>query len=376
MRTFLRRLTRANQVLLSLFLVLAGLALWQWQSYQPWSRQYMRTSFDDAYGFPMYVDEVDFWPGRSGLGDPGAETFVLGPPGIDSTGERADTPMGTWNSGRADVQGYPLPLPTELAVRYTSVTEKRSYAGRVPLPRARFDSLLAVLAARPALFESLYSYPTNQPGFELQAGLGPGGLVVVWLKGKTGEYQAEVVRAHVPPVPTVWPKGGPADNPMTDPGAPARSFAELRRQVARVELAHLDSFPHTSPALLDSLARRYRYRLRVQGPLASPTLAASFLDNEMEPLPAPAGQAGLLHRAVPDAMQYEVTGAGLATHQRSTVFEPTETRRAFAQVQASCGPGEVPELLLLTLGENVRVQLRSRRRVVELQRVITYVGPE
>lgn len=180
-------------------------------------------------------------------------------------------------------------------------------------------------------------------------------------------------------MPTTWPKaaGINPDALFTEPGPPARNFAELRRQVGRAELAHLDSFPHASPALPDSLGRRYHYRLRVQGqPLALATLDASFLNNEQEPLPAPGGEAGVLYRAVPDAVQYTVAGAGLPTHQRSTVFEPRETRRAFARVQATCALGEVPELRLTANGEDVGVELRCRRVTVPLWRVITYVGPD
>ncbi|MGI4743352.1 MAG: hypothetical protein ACRYG7_50010 [Janthinobacterium lividum] len=100
----------------------------------------------------------------------------------------------------------------------------RSYGGRVPLPRARLDSVLAHLEAHSELYQSMYTYPENEPGFELQAGLGPGGLV--WLLGE--QYQMELARAHLPVVPTTWPK--PAG---VDPNAPFTSAeTELPRRPA------------------------------------------------------------------------------------------------------------------------------------------------
>ena len=110
-------------------------------------------------------------------------------------------------------------------------------------------------------------------------------------------------------------------------------------------------------------------------PLTPPTFDATFLNNEQEPLAAPGGDAGLLVRAVPDGLQYTVAGPALRTHERSTVFEPTEARRAFARVRAACAPGEVPELRLTTSGEDVRAELRCRRLTVALPQTITYVGP-
>jgi hypothetical protein len=382
MKAFLNRLNWASRVLLGLFIVLAALALHNYRAYAPGSRHRLRTFYDDAYGFPVYVNELDFWPGEPATGGSAdAVVVVLGPAGIDSSGVRVGTAVGTWGSGPAGIDNALLPLPTALAVNYTSVAEQRSYGGRVPLPRARLDSVLTHLAAHPELYHSLYAYPENEPGFELQAGLGPGGLVVVWLLGE--QYQVEIARAHLPVVPTTWPKpagvnpNAPFTGTETEPAPPARSFAKLRQQVGRAELAHLDSFPHTAPALLDSLGQRYRYRLRVLGqPLTPATLAATFLDGEREPLPAPSGDAGPLARAVPDGLQYTVAGPALRTHQRSTVFEPTETRRAFARVRAACAPGEIPELRLTTSGEDVRAELRCRRLTVALPQTITYVGPD
>jgi len=382
MKVFFNRLNWASQVLLGLFLVLATLALHNYRTYAPESRYRLRTFYDDAYGFPVYVNELDFWPGEPTIsGSADGVAMALGPAGIDSSGVPAGTATGTWGRGPAGIDNALLPLPTALAVNYTSVVEQRSYGGRVPLPRARLDSVLAHLTAHPEQYQSMYAYPENEPGFELQAGLGPGGLVVVWLLGE--QYQVELARAHLPVVPTTWPKSAgvnpnaPFSSAETEPAPPARRFAELRRQVGRAELAHLDSFPHTSPALLDSLGQRYRYRLRVLGqPLTLPTLNATFLDGEREPLAAPGGDAGLLGRAVPDGLHYTVAGPALRTHERSTVFEPTETRRAFARVRAACAPGEVLELRLLTSGEDVRVELRCRRLTVALPRTITYVGPD
>ncbi|MBO2012190.1 DUF2931 family protein [Hymenobacter negativus] len=378
MKAFFRRLNRTSRVLLVLFVVLAGLALHNYFRYAPGSRHRLRTFYDDAYGFPVYVNQLDFYPDEQpATGSANAVVVGVGPVGIDSSEVRANTPTGEWGRGPVSIDTELLPLPTVLAVNYTSVAEQRSYGGRVPLPRTRFDSVLAHLNAHPALYQSMYAYPDNQPGFELQAGLGPGGLVIVWLLGE--QYQVELARAHLPVVPTTWPKaaGVNPDAAFTEPGPPARRFAELRRQVGRAELARLDSFPHVSPALPDSLGRRYRYRLRVLGqPLAPATLDASFLNNEQEPLPTPGGEAGVLFRAVPDALQYTVAGTDLPTHERSTVFEPRETRRAFARVQAACAPGEVPELRLTTSGEDVRVELRCHHLTVPLLRAITYVGPD
>jgi hypothetical protein len=338
----------------------------------------LRTYYDDAYSFPVYVNQLDFWPDAPSVADSGTSAvIVLCPAGIDSSGVHVGTAIGTWGSGPSGIDSNLLPLPTALDVSYTSVVEQRSYGGQVLLSRPRLDSVLAHLAAHPEQYQSMYAYPDNQPGFELQAGLGPGGLVVVWLLGQ--HYQVEIARAHLPTVPTTWPKaaGVSLDMAFTGPAEPARSFAELRRQVNRAELAQLDSFPQTAPALLDSLGQRYRYRLRVLGqPLSPATLDAAFLNNEQEPLAAPGGDAGLLVRAVPDGLQCTVAGSDLRTHERSTIFEPTETRRAFAQVQAACAPGEVPELRLLTSGEDVRVELRCRRLTVALPRAVTYVGPD
>ena len=382
MKAFLSRLNWASRVLLGLLIMLAALALHNYRAYAPGSRHRLRTFSDDAYGFPVYVNELDFWPGEPiAGGSANGVAMVLGPAGIDSSGVRAGTAIGTWGSGPVGIDNALLPLPTALAVNYTSVVEQRSYGGRVPLPQARLDSVLAHLKAHPALYQSMYAYPENEPGFELLAGLGPGGLVVVWLLGE--QYQVELARAHLPVVPTTWPKpaGANPNAPFTGTDAelppPARRFAELRRQVNRAELAHLDSFPHTSPALLDSLGQRYRYCLRVLGqPLSPATLDATFLNNEQEPLAAPGGDAGLLVRAVPNGLQFTVAGLALRTHERSTVFEPTETRRAFAQVRAACAPGEVPELRLNTSGEDVRAELRCRRLTIALPRTITYVGPD
>jgi len=382
MKAFLSRLNWASRVLLGLLIMLAALALHNYRAYAPGSRHRLRTFSDDAYGFPVYVNELDFWPGEPiAGGSANGVAMVLGPAGIDSSGVRAGTAIGTWGSGPVGIDNALLPLPTALAVNYTSVVEQRSYGGRVPLPQARLDSVLAHLKAHPALYQSMYAYPENEPGFELLAGLGPGGLVVVWLLGE--QYQVELARAHLPVVPTTWPKpagvdpNAPFTSTETAPAPPARRFAELRRQVGRAELAHLDSFPHTLPALLDSLGQRYRYRLRVLGqPLTPATLDATFLNNEQEPLAAPGGDASLLVRAVPDGLQYTVAGPALRTHRRSTVFEPTETRRAFTRVRAACAPGEVPELRLTTSGEDVRAELRCRRLTVALPRTITYVGPD
>jgi len=211
--------------------------------------------------------------------------------------------------------------------------------------------------------------------------LGLGGLVVVWLLGE--QYQVKIARAHLPVVPTTWPKpagvnpNAPFTDTETEPAPPARRFAELRRQVGRAELAHLDSLPHTSPALLDSLGQRYRYHLRVLSqPLTPATLDATFLDGEWEPLLAPGGDASRLTRAVPNGLQFTMAGPALRTHQRSTVFEPNETRRAFTQVRADCAPGEAPELRLTTSGEDVRADLHCRRLTVALPQTITYVGPD
>lgn len=378
MKAFFNRLTWANRLLLALFGVLAVLALHNYFAYAPNSRHRLRTYYDDAYGFPVYVNQLDFYPdGQLPTGSAAGVAMVPGAAGIDSSGARADTPIGEWGRGPATIENELLPLPTALAVNYTSVVEQRSYGGRVPLPRARLDSVLAQMDAHPKLYQSMYAYPTNQPGFALQAGLGPGGLVVVWLLGE--QYQVELTRAHLPAVPTTWPKaaGVNPDAIGTESGPPAHSFAKLRRQVNRAELAHMDSFPHTSPALLDSLGQRYRYRLRVLGqPLLPATLDATFLNHEQELLPAPGGATGQLYRAVPDGLQYTVAGAHLPTHQRSTVFEAAETRRAFARVQAACAPGEVPELLLTTSGEHVLAALHCRRLAVPLPQVITYVGPD
>ena len=261
MKAFFNRLNWASRVLLGLFMVLSALALHNYQAYAPGSRHRLRTFYDDAYGFPVYVNELDFWPGEPPTGgSAGGVAMVLGPAGIDSAGVRAGTAIGTWGNGPAGIDNALLPLPTALAVNYTLVVEQRSYGGRVPLPRARLDSVLAHLAAHPALYQSMYAYPENEPGFELQAGLGPGGLVVVWLLGE--QYRVEIARVHLPVVPTTWPKpagvnpNAPFTSAETEPAPPARRFAELRRQVGRAELAHLDSFPHTSPALLDSLGQR------------------------------------------------------------------------------------------------------------------------
>jgi len=378
MNGFFRRLNWANWVLLGLFVVLVTLALHNYWAYAPGSRHRLRTYYDDAYGFPVYINQLDFWPDElPTAGSDDKEVVVLGPAGIDSSGVRAGTAIGTWGSGPVGIDSDLLPLPTALAVNYTSVVEQRSYGGRVLLSRPRLDSVLAHLDAHPEQYQSMYAYPDNQPGFELQAGLGPGGLVVVWLLGE--QYRVEIARAHLPAVPTTWPKAAGVRLSMafTEPSPPARTFAELRRQVNRAELAHLDSFPHISPALLDSLGQRYHYRLRVLGqPLLPATLDATFLNNEQEPLAAPGGDTGLLVRAVPDGLQYTVAGPALRTHERSTVFEPTEIRRAFARVRAVCAPGEVPELRLTTSGEDVRAELRCRRLKVALPQTITYVGPD
>ena len=226
MSEFFRRLNWASWVLLGLFIVLTTLALHNYWTYAPGSRHRLRTYYDDAYGFPVYVNQVDFWPDEPPVADSDDVVVVaLGPAGIDSAGVRAGTAIGTWGSGPVGIDSDLLPLPTALAVNYTSVVEQRSYSGRIRLPRPRLDSVLAHLDAHPEQYQSMYAYPDNQPGFELQAGLGPGGLVVVWLLGE--HYQVEIARAHLPTVPTTWPKaaGVSRDMGVAEPAPPARSFA-------------------------------------------------------------------------------------------------------------------------------------------------------
>lgn len=364
-----RRLTWANRVLLPVFLLLAGLALAQWWAYRPWDRRYMRIFCDDAYAFPVYANDVEFLADGQSLG-----SYSFGYQGMDSSGVfRSNAVAGTWGSGNADIEGRRLRLPTHLRVDYTSVTEGRSYCGLFELPRRPLDSLLAHMAAHPALYTSLYSYPEEQPGLEFEAGLGPGGLVLVWLKGE--QYQAEVARFQARPCATTWPKAPrPAEGPG-EPGRPARNFAELRREVNRAELAHLDSFPTTSFARLDSVRTRYRYRVRVQNPLAPATVSLTCLNGDEETLDAPAGDAAPQYRAVPDYLGYTLAGRGFQTRQRSTVLDPAETLRAFAAIQRTCAPGEYFVLLLVPEGEYVRVLLRNRHQTIRLVRAITYVGP-
>ena len=369
MTHFFQRLTGANRVLLLVFVLLSGLALAQWWTYRPWARQYLRISYDDAYAFPVYANDVEFLADGQSLG-----RYSSGYQGMDSAGvARFNAVAGTWGSGNADIEGRRLRLPTHLRVDYTSVVEGRSYCGLFELPRRPLDSLLAHVAAHPALYSAQYSYPESQPGLEFEAGLGPGGLVLVWLKGE--QYQAEVARFQARPCATAWPKGPQLPEGLGEPGRPARNFQELRQQVNRAELAHIDSFPTASFARLDSVRMRYRYQVRVQNPLAPATVSLTCLNGDEETLPAPAGNAGPQHRAVPDYLQYTLAGPGFRTRERSTVLDPAETRRAFAAVQRTCAPGELPVLLLVPEGENVRVLVRNHRQTIRLVRAVTYVGP-
>ena len=370
MKNLFQRLTWANRALLLVFVLLGGLALVQWWAYQPWARRYLLVSYDDAYAFPVYANNVEFLADRQSLGN---NSYVFR--GMDSAEVgRHRAVAGTWGTGNAGIEGRLLRLPTHLQVDYTSVTEGRSYCGRFELPGRTLDSLLAHVAAHPMLYSSLYAYPEDQPGLEFQAGLGPGGLVLVWLKGE--RYQAEVARFRARLCATTWPKAAQPGEGMAELGRPARNFQELRQQVGQAELAHIDSFPTTSFARLDSVRTRYRYQVQVQNPLAPATVYLSWLDGEEENLAAPAGNAGAQHRAVPDYLQYTLAGRGFQTRERSTVLDPAETRRAVEAIRRTCAPGELPALLLVPEGEGVRILLRNRRQTIRLVRAVTYVGPD
>lgn len=108
--------------------------------------------------------------------------------------------------------------------------------------------------------------------------------------------------------------------------------------------------------------------------MTPPALDATLLSGEQEPLPAPSDDAGRFVRAAPNGLQYTGAGPSLRAHRHSTVFEPTETRRASTRLRA-CAPGEVPELHLATSGEYVRTDLLSRCLTVMLPRAVTYGGP-
>src|ERR1041384_3424926 len=100
MNRFFRRLNWASWVLLGLFVVVSTLALRNYWAYAPGSRHRLRTYYDDAYGFPVYVNQLDFWPDAPPLANSDAsEVVILGPAGIDSSGVRAGTAIGTWGSG-------------------------------------------------------------------------------------------------------------------------------------------------------------------------------------------------------------------------------------------------------------------------------------
>ncbi|RZL13212.1 MAG: hypothetical protein EOO62_08825, partial [Hymenobacter sp.] len=124
MSGFFRRLNWASWVLLGLFVVVATLALHNYWTYAPGSRHRLRTYYDDAYGFPVYVNQLDFWPDEPPPADSDdAVVVALGPAGIDSSGVHAGTAIGTWGSGPVGIDSDLLPLPTALAVNYTSVVE-------------------------------------------------------------------------------------------------------------------------------------------------------------------------------------------------------------------------------------------------------------
>jgi len=368
----LRALLPANRLLILLFVLLSGLVLAHELSYARWSRRYFRTSFCDSYLFPVYCTQARFMVDGSEFQATYEPDSTAESGRMNATSNRRDEEPGTWSSGNAGIEGVFNPVPTHVWVDYTSLTERRSYRGIFQLPRRTIDSVYAYLDAHPALYDSLYAYPHDQPGVEFRVGLAPGGVVVVWMS--TQELTVDIARFQAQPYPTTWPKH-PRPDPDARPEPPriARTFAALDSLVEPDERARMDSLRLAVPlGHWDSLRTRYAYRLSVTAPLSPATASVDYVSAENQTLPLPATS----RRTVPTHLQYTVAGAEFPHKQHSTIFEEREIRRAFAQLHRSSAPGETLELQVVPTPSEVRAFLRNRHQTIELSRTKTYVGPD
>jgi hypothetical protein len=275
--------------------------------------------------------------------------------------------LGRWVSD-VGVEGRSLRIPTQLRVDYTSLAEGRSYRGLFELPQQVLDSLLAGAKQHPERYRTLY-VPGEAKGLELQAGLAPGGVVLVRLVGE--QYQAEVARFQARPYPTHWPKA-----PTYQDTVAYRSLPELRRLMARAEQAHLDSLPVVPLGRWDTLRTRYAYCLRVLAPLRPQSLHVYYCNEDEEALDPAALPSRCPSQSLPDYLRYVVSAPGFAQPAHSTVFDPAELRRAFAQLRRTAAPNEQIELQVAPTPAGVRVLVKSQRQTIELTRTITYVGIE
>lgn len=360
---FWQKLTRPTRLLGLLFLLLAALNLWQLATYRPWNRLPLRLSYVDAHGFPVYSDSTEFLADGQRLTE-----FNRSFRGVTDSADHSTRPdqLGTWVSD-VGVEGRTLRIPTQLRVNYTSLAEGRSYRDLFTLPQRVLDSLLAGVRQRPERYKTLFA-PGGVQGVEIQAAMAPGGVVLVRLLGQ--QYQVEVARFQARSYPTRWPKA-----PAYLDTVPYRALPELRRLMSRAEQAHLDSLPAVPLGHWDTLRTRYAYCLRVLTPLRPQSLHIYYLNEDEEELDV-ATQPICLRQPLPDYVSYQVSAPGFDRPYHSTTFDPTELRRAFAQLRRTTPPGERFELQIVPTPTGVRTQVKSQRQAIKLTRTITYVGPQ
>ena len=359
--SFWQRLTRTTRLLGLLFLALAALNLWKMATYRPWDSLPLRLSYTDAHGYPVYSDSTEFL--ADGQRITKLDCSFRGP--VDSVihGARREY-LGTWISN-VEIVSRRLRFPNQLRVDYTSLAEGRSYRGLFTLPQRRLDSLLTGMQQHPERYTPLYAWNDGR-GLKLQAGLAPGGVVLVRLLGD--DYQVEVARFQAQPYPTHWPKPQAYHDKVA-----YRSLPELRRLLAHAERTHLDSLPAVPLALWDTLRTRYDYCLRVLVPVQTYTLHVGYLNEDEEGL-NDTSQASCRLQPLPAYIRYVVSESGFLHPYRHTLFDPTELRGAFAQLRRTAAPGEQFELQVVPTPVRVRVYLKSQRQTIELTRAVTDTG--
>nr|GFC61281.1 hypothetical protein [Tanacetum cinerariifolium] len=100
--------------------------------------------------------------------------------GIDSTGVHAGTAIGSWGSGPAGIDNELVPLPTALAVNYTSVVEQlpvpvclpRQPAGLRAASRVRAGRASGGVAAGRAVSGGARPRPSAGRAYRLAQGAG------------------------------------------------------------------------------------------------------------------------------------------------------------------------------------------------------------
>ena len=354
--SLLRKIAGVNQLLLIAFLGLALLVAHQRWAYHGWDRYFLNTSYCAPYAYPAYCIRADF------LTD---GTLILGEysplrPGMAALPQSGGRP-GQWQDGPAGQYGQLARVPTQLQVDYVSLAEGRSYRGLFELPRAVLDSVFAFVGRHPARRADLPGRNAYQPGLEFVAGLAPGGVVVVWLKGN--DYQVEIARFLARAYPTTWPKPLAVGN--------ARDLRDLCRLVDSTERAQLAGPALTPFGHWDTLRTRYRYRIALGPPLRPRELHVYYVDAQQETVLAPFGPGTGGLRAVPQYLIGNPVGAEYWKKFFTTRFDDKETQRAFAEMQRTSAPGETFQLQVLPEAGAVRIFLKNRRQTIELTQAYT-----